>query len=191
MFKKEKPTYQILKKNPKKGLEQMYKKYGAKLCAYAVNQWHLKEDDAWDLVYKTLYKIEKSISEYQFENEEKFGAFVYKIFINYLRNFYRDTQKNIKTDQLNDWESIENSRPHISDSVELQILNQQLDLLEDWQRILLLLRAQGMPYFEIESFTNKPEKQLKVYYGRLKKRIEKAVLEKLEQLQKEEVKDEA
>ena len=191
MFKKEKPTYQILKKNPKKGLEQMYKKYGAKLCAYAVNKWNLKEDDSWDLVYKTLYKIEKSIADYQFDNEEKFAAFVFKVFINYLRNYHRDTKKEIKTDPLNDWDTVENEKSNISDSQELKILNKELDLLEDWQRILLLLRAQGMPYSEIEKYTNKPEKQLKVYYGRLKKRIEKTLVEQLEVSEKEEVKDEA
>jgi hypothetical protein len=43
--------------------------------------------------------------------------------------------------------------------------------MEDWERILLLMRGQNIPYSEISKFVHKPEKQLKVYYARLKKKL--------------------
>jgi DNA-directed RNA polymerase specialized sigma24 family protein len=43
--------------------------------------------------------------------------------------------------------------------------------MEEWQRILLLLRGQSMSYSEIAIYVKKPEKQLKVYYSRLKKKL--------------------
>lgn len=174
MFKREKPTYQLLKKNPKKGLERMYKLYGTKLCAYALKNWNLSEDEAWDLIYKTMYKIEQNIDKYSFESEDKFGAFIYKIFINYLRNYYRDEKgKGLSITEINNEIDIEDKIEDSYESESIKQLNKALEQLEDWQRMLLLLRAQNMPYSEIAKYIDKPEKQLKVYYGRLKSKIEK------------------
>jgi len=155
----------------------MYNLYGSKLCAYGISNWNLSEDDAWDLVYKTMYKIEENIKAYDFESEEKFSAFIYKVFINFLRNFYRD--KKTKEEHLNiteinnDIDFEDKKEETIKESVEIKLLNEELAKLEDWQRILLLLRAQNMPYSEITKYVDKPEKQLKVYYGRLKAKITK------------------
>jgi DNA-directed RNA polymerase specialized sigma24 family protein len=43
--------------------------------------------------------------------------------------------------------------------------------MEDWERILLLMRGQDISYSEISKFVHKPENQLKVYYARLKKKL--------------------
>src|SRR3569832_90780 len=70
----------------------LYQKYGKKLFGYARLKWKLGEDDSWELVYKTLYKVLTVIDRYKFEDENKFAGFLFKIFINYLRNHYRDTK---------------------------------------------------------------------------------------------------
>ena len=57
-----------------------------------------------------------------------------------------------------------------------------MDKLEEWQRILLLMRGQNMSYKEIIPFVNKPEKQLKVYYARLKKKLLENVNAELKKL---------
>ena len=57
-----------------------------------------------------------------------------------------------------------------------------MDKLEEWQRILLLMRGQDMPYNEISAFVNKPENQLKVYYARLKKQLLENVSAELNKL---------
>ncbi|MCI5056284.1 MAG: hypothetical protein MRY83_09255, partial [Flavobacteriales bacterium] len=47
----------------------------------------------------------------------------------------------------------------------------EMEKLEEWQRTLLLMRAQSYTYEEIAPYVDKPANQLKVYYMRLKKRI--------------------
>jgi len=188
MIFKAKPTYQILKSKPKKGLELMYKKYGAQLCAYAIKNWNLNEDEAWELIYKTMFKIEKNIENYEFKNEDKFAAFIYKIFINQLRNYYRDQKaKQVEISGLDNEANIEDKNDQKTESDQVKQLNILLDKLEDWQRMLLLLRAQDMPYSEIAKYIDRPEKQLKVYYQRLKQKIEKQLTEQFKQKAEKEV----
>ena len=64
-------------------------------------------------------------------------------------------------------------------NIELKILEEELDNLEDWQRILLLMRSQEIPYSAISKFVNKPKYQLKVYYARLKKLISEKINKQL------------
>ena len=188
MFKKNQPTYQILKKNPKKGLEIMYQSYGTKLCAYALKNWNLSEDEAWELIYKTMFKIEQNIKQYEFDNETKFAAFIYKTFINFLRNYYRDNKKKIlETERIENIYQIEDTENNTSETKQVKQLNMVLEQLDEWQRILLLLRAQGMPYSEIALYIDKPEKQLKVYYQRLKAKIEKQLIKQNIEEKKKEV----
>jgi len=192
------PTYELMLDTETDAVAVLYQRYGRKLYGYGLRTWKLNEDDNWDLVYKTLYKVCEKIISYDFDSEKGFSAVVYKIYINYLRKHYRKqqqigeyiefatfneslfenvgesrslkTEKEIKqklhaqvlkTDQINE----------MPKSVELVILEEELDKLEDWQRMLLLLKSQNMPYKEIENYVGKPPQQLKVYYQRLKTRI--------------------
>jgi DNA-directed RNA polymerase specialized sigma24 family protein len=68
--------------------------------------------------------------------------------------------------------------PEIS-SLKMNLLKEELEKLDDWERMLLLLRSQDMPYATIAKFVNKPEEQLKVYYSRLKTALAKRMNEKL------------
>jgi DNA-directed RNA polymerase specialized sigma24 family protein len=61
-------------------------------------------------------------------------------------------------------------------------LKNELDKLEEWERILLLMRGQNMPYGEISKYVDKPERQLKVYYARLKKQMTEKINEQLNNL---------
>jgi DNA-directed RNA polymerase specialized sigma24 family protein len=79
-----------IRKKDKKAITALYNQYGKKLYGYAVSKWNVNEDDAWELVYKTLYKIIEVIDKYTFENESKFNGFIYQIFINNLRNNYNE-----------------------------------------------------------------------------------------------------
>lgn len=64
------------------------------------------------------------------------------------------------------------TNPHVA------MLREELEKLEDWQRILLLMRSQEMPYSEIAKYVNKPEEQLKVYYSRLKNALTVKMIER-------------
>lgn len=172
-----KTTYQLLISHRDKGLKQAYERYGKKLYGYAISVWKVDEDASWDLVYKSLYRVAEQVQNYHFENEDKFGGFLFRVFINYLKNHLRDNPKN-QTVELKEHMGIEHNHPtqEIENPNHL-LIRKELDRMEDWERILLLSRSQGMSYQEIANYTNKSTDQLKVYYGRLKKRLEKILTE--------------
>ncbi len=163
----------------------LYERYAKKLLAYTIKTYLPDKDDAWSVVYKTLYKIADVAAEREFENEYKFTGFIFKTHINYLRNFLRDNKSfehNHQEIELTEHYSRDESEQQTTESIHLKILQQELDKLEDWQRILLLMRAQDMPYSKISEFVKKPENQLKVYYGRLKKQLMDNVNAQLEKI---------
>ena len=155
----------------------VYNRYGKKLYSYAIKNWNLNEDAAWDLIYKTIYKVVDSYNNYTFENEEKFASFIFKIFINYLRNHYRDNKaaKMVEFAAMDDVDVSTKEVTGVSENSneKLIALNEALEEMQDWERMLLLMRSEGRPYSEIAIYIDKPENQLKVYYQRLKEQITK------------------
>lgn len=161
----------------------LYERYAKKLLAYTLKTYLPDEDDAWSVVYKTLYRIAEVAAKHEFENEFKFNGFIFRTHINYLRNFLRDN-KNFEARhqeiELNEHHAAEQQEEQAAQSIPLQVLQQELDKLEDWQRILLLMRGQDVPYSKISDFVDKPEQHLKTYYARLKKQLHDAVNEQLQ-----------
>ncbi|MFI5151116.1 MAG: RNA polymerase sigma factor [Bacteroidia bacterium] len=180
---KEQHTYTILKQDRDLGIKRAYERYAQKLFLYATRKWKTPDDDAWDLVYKSLYKVADVINQYTFETEESFSGFIFTVFMNHLRDHVRREKKKAETMTevpLNDFmisadpSPARDAKPNRS----LQIMQQELDKMEDWQRILLLMRSQDIAYSEIARYVDKPENQLKIYYSRLKKQLmEKVSLE--------------
>ncbi|MGD1848875.1 MAG: RNA polymerase sigma factor [Salibacteraceae bacterium] len=164
-----------LRKKDEKAIGILYTRYGKKLYGHAITQWKLEEDDAWDVVYKTLYKVIASMEHYSFEDENRFIGFVFKVFTNYLRNHLRDTKgkRLLATPFLETHEGLlkseepEEQKEDVTSPI-MRCLKKVLAELEDWKRILLLMRAQNFSYKEIAPYTNRPEKQLKVYHLRLR-----------------------
>lgn len=154
----------------------LYSRYGKKLYGYSVSKWKLSEDDSWELVYKTLFKVIKVLDDYKFEDENKFISFLFKIFINYLRNHYRDTKdKQLETVELSETheklagDRNEQQEGPVKLSPLMECLQKVLHVMEDWQRIILLMRAQDYSYEDIAKYVSRPAGQLKVYHMRLKK----------------------
>lgn len=160
-------------------LTEIYNRYGKKLYSYAIRTWKVSEDEAWSLIYKTLYKVIESHQNYNFESEDKFASFVFRVFINYLRNHYRDQKKQPVEMATGDFhsEQLVVGNQHVATETapdqKLTVLNEELDRMEDWQRMLLLMRSEGRSYAEIAKYVDKPEQQLKVYYQRLKEQLTK------------------
>jgi len=159
--------------NKEQGVKWLYENYGRKLLGYSLNVYKIPEDAGWDLVYKTIYKVQDVHNQYQFENEGKFASFLFRIFINYLKNYVRD--ENTRTQgaifiPLDETRKnfVANNSSIAASNPQLAMLREELEKLEDWQRVLLLMRSQEVPYSEIAKYVNKPEEQLKVYYSRLK-----------------------
>jgi len=177
-------TYKLVHLNEKDFLGEIYNRYGKKLYGYAIRTWNVSEDDAWNLIYKTLYKVIESHGNYTFESEEKFASFVFRVFINYLRNHYRDEKTRTNDFQEVDVEmsTLGNRGATMTETAvnpKLTVLNEELDKMEDWQRMLLLMRSEGMAYSDIAAFVDKPENQLKVYYQRLKEQLTKKLHERI------------
>lgn len=173
------PTYELLKKKEKKSIEILYLRYGRKFRQYAIKTWKLDEDAATDLVYQTLYKTVDSFEKCSFSSEKKFSSYVFTLFMNFLRNHHRDTEKRKESldvsynDNLEDLGLAGNSESQEENNpgFKMKLLQEELEKLEDWERMLLLLRAQDMPYSEIAKFVDKPEEQLKVYHQRLRNKL--------------------
>lgn len=169
-----KETYSVLSNTNNEVVKSLYETYAKKLLAYTCKNYTIDKDDAWAIVYKTIYKIAEVGTKYTFENEQKRSGFIFKTHINFLRNYFRDNksfEKNNHEVELH--ENFIDKEADVSpiQNLPLTILQQELEKLEDWQRILLLMRGQDMPYNKIAEFVNKPESQLKVYYARLKKQL--------------------
>lgn len=200
-------TYILLQDKATNAVELLYNRYGRKLYSYGITKWNLNEDESWDLVYQTLYKVVDTAARYSFESEQKFGSFIFKIFINYLRNHYRDGKKQKESfeeipfneSEYDDYENIggvgREVKERLADasmeeaardgepeqeSEGMTLLKDELEKMEDWQRMLLLMRSQNIPYEEISKHVGKPETQLKVYYQRLKERLMKRLGDKLQ-----------
>lgn len=157
-----------------KFLEAAYLRYGKILYTYGLRRWKVNEDVAWEVVYKTIYRLEEVFYDHSFENEQKLKSFIFRIYINYLKNHFRDTEKHAElVFPEAPLEMVEpESEPEQKEvSVNLSLLKSELEKLESWQRILLLMRTAGSPYAEIAQFVDKPESQLKVYYQRIKEQL--------------------
>lgn len=169
-----------------RSVKLLYEDYGQKLYGYAIKKWNLEEDEAWDLVYQTIYKVVQVSDQYEFENEKKLAGFVFKVFVNFLRNHYQLKKRQPKAIAWDDQHEKQSASAQESEEDDVQIKNKNLMYLQEalqnideWKRILLLMRAQNYSYEEISEFVNKPVEQLKVYYMRLKKQLIENINQKI------------
>jgi len=58
-------------------------------------------------------------------------------------------------------------------SMKLKVIEETLDKMESWERVLLRCRALEVPYEDIARYTGKSVQQLKVYHARVKKKFVK------------------
>jgi RNA polymerase sigma factor (sigma-70 family) len=208
----ETPTYEILRHKREAAVDVIYERYGKKLYSYAVSSWRLDEDTSWEIVYETLYKAIEKIDNYEFSSEKKFGSFLFTIFCNNLRRHYRDTRKReerlsfapfneqnfeasksdpeLRTERQVQEKMVAASldaynEPEAGEDSLMQIMEACLAKMQDWERILLLLRSQDMPYGDIARYVSKPADQLKVYYQRARKKLEKLIEEALTTISQE------
>ena len=181
-------TYPLTKEannETNKAVKELYETYAKKLFAYTKKNYGIGEDDTWTIVYKTIYKMAEVKDRYTFENEFKRSAFIFKMHINFLRNYFRDNKSfegSVCEVEMNYDLPSKDESTQTQENPQMKILQTELDKLEEWQRILLLMRGQDIPYSEIIPFVNKPERQLKVYYARLKKMLLENITSQLKKL---------
>lgn len=178
----------IDKKDPK-GLEELYNVYGSRFYSYSIQKWNLTEDEAWEVVYKTLETLVLKLSNYKFESKARFEGLLFKVLVNFLRQYYRAKRSQHEGDiEFVDLNSEEEMPYHISkyihknafaeyyktelvESPALIMLNEALNQLEKSDKELLLLRAQNYSYEEIAVLLKIDNNQLKVKHHRAKQKL--------------------
>jgi len=185
-----------IKNKDRSGLEALYNQFGQKFYVYAVKKWRLNEDESWEVVYQTLDTLILKLSGYDFESEKHFQNFIFKVFINYLRQKFRynrnrqlqltETLSFDGHSELGNGDETINELPLFDDNIrpfeeyyttglienpKLIALKKALSELSETERDILLLRAQNYSYDEISSMLKIENKQLKVKHHRSKVKL--------------------
>ena len=181
---------ELLRDKDKKGLEALYLLYADKFFGYAVSKWHFSEDEAMNVVYQLLDTLVLKAFHYEFESQKHFDNFVFKVFMNFLRQEFRKSKKRaeeISFISLSDLELEEGSEKlnaffspkaiktyYESDNIEnprLFALENALDKLDKLDKEILLLKAQNFTYDEIANMLGIENNQLKVKHHRAKSKL--------------------
>jgi RNA polymerase sigma factor (sigma-70 family) len=179
----------LIKQKDRKGPEVLYHRYGKPFLHFAMHRWNLQEDEAWAPVYKTLETIVLKVGNYAFNTQAEFDGFVFKVFVNFLKQQYRTSrQKQLSELQFVDFDKelelpgyireelvnkalAEYYSDEMVDNPKLKALRSALDEIEPQDRDILLLRAQNYTYDEVAEFLQIENKQLKVRHHRAKKKL--------------------
>lgn len=195
-MKEYKEILDLLKSQPQSGLEQLYENYGKKFYSYCIRQWKMTEDDAWDVIYKTLEALVLKLSNYDFESQAHFNNFLYKVLINFIRQNFRTRRSNEEYDMmLLDFQEEDiasfgavtkllNERAfkdyyalEIVDDPAILALKEALSKMDEQEKDILLLRAQNYSYDEIAEMLAIENNQLKVKHHRAKKKLVQLLIE--------------
>ncbi|MDO3641498.1 RNA polymerase sigma factor [Mucilaginibacter sp. L3T2-6] len=185
----------LLKSQQQNGLEQLYENYGKKFYSYCIRQWSLAEDDAWEIIYKTLETLVLKLSNYDFESQAHFNNFLYKVLINFIRQHFRarrnqedhelmllDFQDDedsaaIVTKLLNEQAFKDYYALEIVDNPAILALKEALNKMDEQEKDILLLRAQNYSYEEIAKLLAIENNQLKVKHHRAKKKLVQTLID--------------
>jgi RNA polymerase sigma factor (sigma-70 family) len=177
------------------GLELLYERYGKPLHKYALDRWKIDEEDAWELVYKTLETLVLKLPSYEFVSQARFDGFLFQVFINFLREKHRkDRTRELPRLEFFDLEEeftlpgyvqealtkqafLEYYTAEKAESPVLSKFKTALEQLSEPDQEILLLRAQNYSYDEIAVLLGIENKQLKVRYHRAKERLIKLLNE--------------
>lgn len=180
---------EALKKQPSKGYEMLYNKYGKPFLNFAIAKWHIDEDDAWEIIYRTIETLVLKLRNYNFDSQKDFERFIFSVFINFLRQNYRSEKyKNEvtfipltdiileKTENQEPIELIESIQNEKADS-NIALLHNALEKMDAIDRELLLMRANNFTYEEIAKMMKIENNQLKVKHLRAKQKLIKLYTE--------------
>ncbi|MBI4640909.1 MAG: sigma-70 family RNA polymerase sigma factor [Candidatus Tectomicrobia bacterium] len=182
----------------------LFEQYGKKLYYYAIKAWQLDEDEVWDALYDSLYGFIRAYADCRFSSGTDVETLLWKIFKNKLRDRYRQRKRVEKQyyevpydetlshsgegplDQGWSYYSEHDLLEEDAENPAVRQLETILDGLKDWERQLLLSRANSIAYADIADMTGIKVESLKVYYQRLKSRISKEMGEYFASMEKEQ-----
>lgn len=185
------------------GLTALFEGYGQALYGFSISQWHLDEDEGYDVLYKTLETVGKVITRYEFSSENHFANWLFKIHKNNIFQFLRAKRRREKLTipvNFEEWENevhemeetdfnlqefkpvierISSHNPYESTPSHNNLmlsLQKGLQQLSETERELLLLRMNNYSYDEIAKMLEIENNQLKVKFNRAKAKLEKLTL---------------
>ena len=193
---------ELITAKDKKALEALYEKYGQKFYSYAINNWQMDTELAWEVIYNTLDTLLLKLSDYQIQSQAHFDNLIFKIFVNFLRQAFRKHRKrqfDIEYVDFNDHEAFDIDEADYEDSLQsnqstwqidadlfnraydtdivenprLTALKHALSEMDETERDILLLRAQNYTYEEIAKILQIENKNLKVKFLRGKNKLKK------------------
>lgn len=191
-----------LKAGKPSGCRLLVRMYQNRLLNEAVHVFHVKREDAEEIVNDVLLVVIRKIGVFEFRRSDAdFHDWVMTIFRNRVRDTFREAamrgtlmdslDEEIQTEELEDGslrreivqmivrdyqQSLAAERDgdvsgNGSPRQKLQVLADALDSMESWERVLLRCRALDIPYEDIARYTDKTPGQLRVYHGRVKKKL--------------------
>lgn len=186
----------LIDEKDQKGWENLFVQYGQKFYGFAVVNWKFNEDEAWEIVYQTLETVILKIGNYEIESQAHFDNLLFKIFTNFLRQYYRKKKRIEEDFQLIPLREMKLSDAkegefHLSedtflfnkeffkeyyeneeaDNPKLKELENALGKLEPFDKELLLMKANGFTYEQIAEMLKVEDNQLKVKHHRAKQKL--------------------
>lgn len=189
-----------LKRDSSLGARLLVEKYQDRLYSWGKKQnKSLSPQDLLEIIDDTFIRVIEKIASFQFRTEKGFKNWVFTIFshlcIDHLRNKQRvskhvkfqsiDTAHTYTNDGILHRTQLELDRkifhdyfsPNSEEHPLAQKTREFLEDLDEKNRIILQACAMGIPHREIATWTGIPVEHIKVYYSRLKKKLEKYLIE--------------
>ena len=190
----------LLKRGDRQGCSRLMDMYYDRLVNEAVSVFNLPEGESEELVSDCLVSVVQEVHTFEFRKSDgDFHFWVMTIFKNRVRDFVRQRAKTaglVTHFQESNFENEETfgqgerdviaaiigayeeatreestSAKNIECRERLKVIEEVLESMEVWERVLLRCRALEVPYEDITRYTGKPASQLKVYHGRVKKKF--------------------
>ena len=194
-----------LKDGNRLGCVHLLELYQDRLTGEAVNVFHIRLEDAEEVVSDSLLAVVQKIQTFEFTRSDgDFHFWVMTIFRNRLRDFvrrmavadgltevfdesadegYTPTEREVTRSIVRQYEeSLRDDPTDPRKADKLAVIIETLEGMESWERVLLRCRALDVSYEEISSYTGKPAKQLKVYHATVKKKFVKLLAERYPEL---------
>lgn len=198
-----------LKAGEPAGCRHLMDLYHDRLLGEAAGVFHVPFSDAEELVADVLMTVIEKIEGFEFKKGEgDFHFWVMTIFRNRVRDLARHLAAtggltlSFQESALDDEEEFSGVEKEVAAAIvrsyeesiagereegreaasRLKAVEEALDEMEAWERVLLRCRALEVPYEDIAHYTGKTVKQLKVYHARVKKKFARQLVLKFPEL---------
>jgi RNA polymerase sigma factor (sigma-70 family) len=189
-----------LKRESALGVRNLMNKYQDFL--YRWGHWHyeaINDQDLIQIIEDTFMRVIEKIDAFQFRTDKGFKNWIITIFSRLCLDHLRKEQRvaeHIKIESFDSNPADGNNReynvvqlaldkkifhdyfsPNSEEHPLAQKTREFLENLEEKNRIILQACAMGIPHREIAGWIRTPVGHIKVYYSRLKKKLEKYLIE--------------